>query len=269
MQRHYGRFGRGCHGGGRSIAANAVASAGQFGQHGCPMNAVATAKHRRLRTLVEGCVWLLLAAVALETWLLAGVAVPCRVVGGSMAETLRGTHREIVCADCGFRFACGVDGPRPPPRAVCPNCGYAANDLQTPPDARRRPAADRPRGLLASLAAAMGNRRPRHPRRADEILVSASSVCRASRSKSATATCMPTGKSSERTWRNSANWRSWCTMPTVRPTLEPAIPPRWRPERRESRWNSAADGFQVSRMTPAPKASRSTGSCTIMGTGWR
>ena len=47
-----------------------------------------------------------------------------------MATVLLGRHREVVCADCGFRFACAAEGPARP-RAVCPNCGYAGNDLES------------------------------------------------------------------------------------------------------------------------------------------
>ena len=117
------------------------------------------------------CVWLLLAAAMLETWLVAGLAVPCRVVGDSMAETLLGAHREIVCADCGRRFACGVDPRSARPQAVCPNCGYAANDLLSLPEL------DGDRLLIDRTAFSL--RRPRrweivalrHPQRANEILV--------------------------------------------------------------------------------------------------
>ena len=77
--------------------------------------------------LVEYGVYFLLAACFIERWLVAGLIVPCRVVGPSMATTLLGSHRNVVCADCGFRFACGIENPLRP--AVCPNCGYAGNEL--------------------------------------------------------------------------------------------------------------------------------------------
>ena len=51
-----------------------------------------------------------------------------------MAETLLGPHREVVCRDCGHRFVCDADVPRVSPWAVCPNCGYAENDLESLPD---------------------------------------------------------------------------------------------------------------------------------------
>ena len=53
---------------------------------------------------------LLLTAVAmLRTWFLEGFPMGCQVSGGSMAETLLGRHRDVVCADCGHRFPCNAE----------------------------------------------------------------------------------------------------------------------------------------------------------------
>jgi len=83
---------------------------------------------------VQGFVLLLAAGLMLRTWCLEGLFVGLQVTGGSMAETLRGLHREVVCADCGHRFACGTEAGRIRCRAVCPNCGYAANELASQAD---------------------------------------------------------------------------------------------------------------------------------------
>jgi signal peptidase I len=87
-----------------------------------------------MRTFFERVVLLLVAAVLLRTWCVQGVLVPCRVTGGSMALGLLGTHRNIVCADCGYRFACDADARPIATTAVCPNCGAAGNALQSQPD---------------------------------------------------------------------------------------------------------------------------------------
>ncbi len=65
----------------------------------------------------------------LRTWYVEGLIFPCRVASGSMAETLLGPHYHVICEDCGHRFDCGADSATDRPRAVCPNCGYADNDL--------------------------------------------------------------------------------------------------------------------------------------------
>ncbi len=85
----------------------------------------------RLRTAVQWCVYLLLAAGLVQTWLLDGLVIPYRVSGGSMAPRLLGAHRQVMCADCGYAFPCDADVRPVAPRAVCPNCGYAANELES------------------------------------------------------------------------------------------------------------------------------------------
>jgi signal peptidase I len=88
----------------------------------------------RLRLWVERLVLLLTAVVVMRTWYVEGLLVPCPVASGSMAETLLGVHREVTCKDCGLRFVCDADLKPVSPRAICPNCGYAGNDLESRPD---------------------------------------------------------------------------------------------------------------------------------------
>jgi len=94
---------------------------------------IPSCKNSRLRTVVHGVVFVLLAAALFETWLLEGVVIPCRVVGVSMADGLVGAHHEIKCSDCGFTFLCSTDTP-PTPRAVCPQCGYRESMPASLPD---------------------------------------------------------------------------------------------------------------------------------------
>ena len=94
-----------------------------------------TAHHRtsRLRTVVHGSIFFLLAVGLVETWLVQGLAIPCRVVGDSMAGALVGAHREIKCGDCGFSFSYSTDT-KPNARIVCPQCGYGENEWTSLPD---------------------------------------------------------------------------------------------------------------------------------------
>jgi signal peptidase I len=69
-----------------------------------------------------------------RAWLVEGVFLPLAVVSGSMADTLVGLHREVVCGACGQRFAIGTSQGPPPARAVCPNCGYLGIDPSLQPD---------------------------------------------------------------------------------------------------------------------------------------
>lgn len=67
--------------------------------------------------------------VAATLWFVQGILRPVRVAGASMADTLRGSHCQLNCGDCGF--PCGYDAEQPPTdeRVVCPNCGYVNRDL--------------------------------------------------------------------------------------------------------------------------------------------
>ena len=86
-------------------------------------------RHGRRLNVAEKVVWLLVAVVVLKTWCLEGLFGPLVVPGGSMATTLLGTHRKVVCQDCGFEFDRGIEPQETAERAVCPNCGYAGNDI--------------------------------------------------------------------------------------------------------------------------------------------
>jgi signal peptidase I len=72
---------------------------------------------------------LLALIVAAKLWFVEGIFRPVRIAGASMAETLRGAHRQLNCGDCGF--PCRYDAERPPieQRVVCSNCGYFNRDL--------------------------------------------------------------------------------------------------------------------------------------------
>jgi signal peptidase I len=98
------------------------------------MTALQPLARPRSRTIVERVVYLLAALLLLQTWFIDGLAVPCTVTSGSMALTLLGTHREMVCADCGFTFSCDAAMQPVSPMAVCPNCGYEKNDFGVLPD---------------------------------------------------------------------------------------------------------------------------------------
>ncbi|MBX3415349.1 MAG: signal peptidase I [Pirellulales bacterium] len=85
------------------------------------------------RQSVELVLCLILTVCFFRTWCAESYVVPT----ASMAETVVGLHRDVLCEDCGQPFACGSDelvdnrnvyAPGSL-RAVCPNCGYYENDL--------------------------------------------------------------------------------------------------------------------------------------------
>ena len=82
--------------------------------------------------------------VLVRTRLVQGIVLPVRVTGGSMALALPGRHFEGDCGDCGYGFRFGVESPPRDGFAVCPNCGFQANDVgPRPPTPGQRVLIDR------------------------------------------------------------------------------------------------------------------------------
>ena len=194
----------------------------------------------RLRTLVEWCVYLLLVAGLVHMWLIEGVAIPCQVVGDSMAETLLGMHRDVVCGDCRRPFRCGNDVPAAV-RAVCPNCGYAANDLVSLPDV------DGDRVLIARAAYSM--RAPRRweiaafrgPTLANELVVKRVVGLPGELIEIRHGDVYVDGHIQRKNLPQQQALAILVHDARFQPTREPTPPPRWRAERPKSRW-TAADG---------------------------
>lgn len=88
---------------------------------------------RAIRRAIESAVLCLVTVIVWRTWYLEGLPVPLCVDSGSMAPTLLGPHRDIVCGDCGFPFVCGCNRQGSDSRAACPNCGYSGNDVRNWP----------------------------------------------------------------------------------------------------------------------------------------
>jgi len=136
------------------------------------MYIVPSSERSLLRTIIEGGVCLCMLMLLSQTWFIDGLVVPCRVAGGSMAVGLLGMHHDVICADCGFAFACDAAVRPASPRAICPNCGYANNNnMESLPDL------DGDRVLIDHSAFLF--RRPRrweiaafrHPREANKIVI--------------------------------------------------------------------------------------------------
>ncbi len=86
-------------------------------------------RHDPWRQIFEFFICLAVAVLLYRTWYVQSFVVP----SGSMAMTLVGLHRDLVCADCGYAYRVGTDDPLPP-YTTCTNCGYPDNrvdDRQT------------------------------------------------------------------------------------------------------------------------------------------
>jgi len=193
------------------------------------------------------------AVLVLRAWCVEGLFAPFRVVRGSMAETLRGPHREVVCGDCGLMFACGADLDRISSRAVCPNCGFAENDLAGRPDI----AGDR---LLVNKA--IFSLRPpkrwelvafRRPREAAEIQVKRVVGLPGESIEIRQGEVYVDGEIQRKTLLQQRALAVLVHDADFTPNREPTLPARWRHEKHESGWLSGGGHF----VHPAHKAATS------------
>ncbi len=85
------------------------------------------------RQVIESLACLAVAVIVFRAFLLEGYIIST----GSMAPSLLGYHKQVVCPDCKFEFAYGVAFDRPtraPSQlATCPNCGQGGIDLKNVP----------------------------------------------------------------------------------------------------------------------------------------
>jgi signal peptidase I len=197
----------------------------------------------RLRTAIEGGIALFLALLFLQTWFIDGLTVPYQICSGSMAPALLGMHRDVVCADCGFAFSCDST-PRPiSPRAVCPNCGYAKNDLESLPDLD---------GDRVLIERSVFYYRP--PRRWEivafrrsqdggKILIKRVVGLPGESIEVRHGDVYINGEIPRKTLAQQRSMAIPVYDADYSPALAPAQPPRWQGEKLNSRWNSARGRF--------------------------
>ncbi len=82
-----------------------------------------------LRPLVEFLVILAIGILFSRVFAAEAYIVPT----GSMAPTLLGSHRDLICPNCGIRFALGLDEQGRSGLPACPNCGH--DELEQAPSA--------------------------------------------------------------------------------------------------------------------------------------
>lgn len=73
------------------------------------------------RQVVEFFACLAVAVILFKSFLIEGYVITT----GSMAPTLLGHHKQIVCPSCGYEFALGISEGKAPARALCSNCDFA------------------------------------------------------------------------------------------------------------------------------------------------
>ncbi len=180
--------------------------------------------------------------VAARTWYVEGLAVPCPVVSGSMAETLLGTHRTVRCRDCGHRFVCEADAGLVLTPAVCPNCGYPENPLGSVPEL----AGDRVL-IVKSIYQFRPPRRWevvafRHPRRASQTLVKRVVGLPGESIQIRYGDVYADGQIQRKTLPQQRALAILVHDANCRPSIDPAPPPRWQGGD-DSQWVAAGGRF--------------------------
>ena len=197
----------------------------------------------RLRRAIELAVLLAMAVAVLRTWFLEGFPAGCQVSGASMAETLLGRHRDVVCADCGHRFPCDANGDAAAWRAVCPNCGYAGNRVDdTAVVAGDRVLVDRSvfflrpprRWEVVAL---------RRPGKADALYVKRVVGLPRESIQIRHGSVFANGQIVRKTLSQQRAVAILVHDARQHPTLEPLPPPRWQAQHRPTAWDTAGGRF--------------------------
>ena len=198
-----------------------------------------------LRAIIEGGAYICMLLLFLQTWFIDGLAAPCRITGGSMALTLLGNHRDVICADCGFAFSCDAAA-LPPGRAICPNCGCANGGMDLLPDLD----GDR---LLVDRSA-YHFRRPRrweivafrHPREANKIVIKRVAGLPGESVQIQNGDVYIDGQIQRKTLdcqRSMAVEVYDAKYSPAVTTGRPALPPHWQGENEKNLWNWANGRF--------------------------
>jgi len=197
----------------------------------------------RSRLVVELLVLLVVAGLVTRTWLLEGLFVPLVISGGSMAGTLVGLHREVVCDDCGCRFDCGSDVHPVSPRAVCPNCLWPENDLSAQIDLG---------GDRVLVDKSIFKFRPprrweviafRHPQQADQTVVKRVAGLPGESIQIRHGDLYADGRIQRKTLLQQRALAVLVYDAEFPPRLDPSLPSRWQADRRDSSWGSADGRF--------------------------
>ncbi|HUT09817.1 MAG TPA: signal peptidase I [Thermoguttaceae bacterium] len=185
----------------------------------------------------------MVALLILQTWGVEGLVPPSQIVSGSMAPTLLGLHREVICSDCGYRFVCGSDLKPVGVRAVCPLCGHAQAGLDQLPDV--------PGDRVLIAKSIFDFRRPqrwevvafRHPTETGQILVKRVVGLPGESIRIRHGDVYANGEIQRKTLAQQRALAILVDDADYRPVIEPVPPDRWQGESKDSLWGSSQGRF--------------------------
>jgi len=208
---------------------------------------------RFLRRLLVVSATLLVGVFLVRTFVVQGLVVPVRVVGGSMADALSGAHIAVTCQDCGFAFRVGLESPPADEKAVCPNCGCRENDVSAAEPRR----GDRVLIDKASVAI-RGPRRweavaVRTPGREQRLTVKRVVGLPGERIEIRHGDVYVDGRIAQKPFRRFREMAILVHDHDFRPTLDASPPPRWQGESTQTQWQVEEGRFRFQ-----PKTGRET-----------
>lgn len=203
---------------------------------------------RRPRAWLPGAILLILALLALLRYgTFQGCVRPVRVVGGSMAAALPGTHYHCVCRDCGCPFRCGMRYVPQSEQFTCPNCGFPDNRLQ---DSERRAGS---RVLIDRWAHYRHGPQRWQPvalrweHASEQIAVKRVVATGGGRVSIRRGDVFVDGKIQRKTLSQLRRVRLLVHDDRYRPRLQPDLPARWQGRGASSNWRISPRGYAVPR----------------------
>jgi signal peptidase I len=204
----------------------------------------------RLRWAIAMVMAGLVALAAVRLSFVDGLWRRAMIDGPSMAPALLGRHYDVTCGDCQFAFACDAGHLPPDGRAVCPNCGYAQNELAA---AALRPA-DRvliDRWRLTWRAAQRGEIvAARLPAQTEEFVVKRVASLPGEELSIQGGDLYAGGRLIRKTPIELRALRVLVHDNDYQPQRTAGLPPRWRGAA-GTKWRAAATGFEISPGQPA------------------
>jgi len=197
----------------------------------------------RPRSLLQRGVLAVVGLLMLQTWCIERLVPSRQVHSGSMAPTLLGPHREVVCRDCGYGFACGSDLEPVGVQVVCPLCGHARAGLDQLPDT--------PGDRVLIAKPIFDFRRPRrwevvafrHPVRASQVLVKRVVGLPGESIRIRHGDVYVDGEIQRKTLAQQRALAILVDDANYRPSIEPVPPDRWRGESGDSLWGASRGRF--------------------------
>ena len=200
----------------------------------------------RLQWIVGAALVGLVALASVRLWLIDGLIVRRVTIDGpSMAPGLCGDHYRVTCSDCRFPFRCDAASVPASGLVVCPNCGYAKNELLAV-NLRPRDAVLLDRWPLLWRQPRVGEVvAARLPDLPDRPVIKRVAALPGERLEIEDGDLLASGLLVRKSLEEFRDVRLLVHDNDFQPQLTPDLPARWRPEQADSRWQTRRTNFHI------------------------